>query len=63
MVYSNFTRIEELRDQFGLAITSAASLYPDTPEVAALPCSLIHLALALNINTENATVGGPVSCQ
>ncbi len=58
MPYSNFTRIEELRDQFGLTVTSAASLYPNTPEIAAPPLLADtlkeNIPLALNINTEKA---------
>ncbi|ETW96564.1 MAG: hypothetical protein ETSY1_26110 [Candidatus Entotheonella factor] len=58
MPYSNFTRIEELRDQFGLTITSAAPLYAATPEVAATPllADILkeNIPLALNINTEKA---------
>jgi hypothetical protein len=58
MLYSNFTRIEELREQFSLVITSAAPLYPDTSEVA-VPTRLADILkentpLALNINTEKA---------
>ncbi len=58
MPYNNFTHIEELRDQFGLTITSAASLYPNTPEIA-VPLLLAetlkeNIPLALNINTEKA---------
>jgi len=58
MPYNNFTRIEELREQFGLVITSAASLYPDTPDIAAPPqlADILNdnIPLALNINTEKA---------
>ncbi len=58
MPYSNFTRIEELWDQFGLVITSGAPLYPDAPELTASPLLADtlqeNIPLALNINTEKA---------
>ncbi len=58
MPYSNFTRVEELRDQFGLTITSLAPLYPHTPEVTVPPLLADtlkeNIPLALNINTEKA---------
>jgi len=58
MPYSNFTRIEELREQFGLIVTSAAPLYPEITEIA-VPSLLAdilkeNIPLALNINTEKA---------
>lgn len=58
MPYSNFKSLDEIEQQFNLSITSADSLFNETPEVAAsqqlTDILAENVSLALNINTEKA---------
>jgi hypothetical protein len=59
MPYSNFTRIEELWEQFGLAITSATPLYP-TRQRLRCPLDSLIFSKQTYATIGHATAGGSV---